>query len=98
MIINLNQSPYFANPNKEYFEKYYRKIISLPSRVLQSREITNLSFFPMMAIKEFTDIYHYNTKIIKGLNNILDKKINENSYILNSINDTIELFEGNFDD
>jgi len=94
MKTNLNQSPYFTDPDKEYFEKHYRKIIALPARVLQSREITNLSFFPLMAIKEFSDIYHYNTKIIRGISNQVDKKINENSLILNTVNTTVELFEG----
>jgi len=97
MIKDISNAPYFANPNKEYNEKHYKNLIALPARVLQNKEITNLSFFPLLHFKEFTDQFYYNSKILNGMNNFFDKKLNIGSVLLNSLtgsNTVVDLSDG----
>ncbi len=68
IILNLREAPYYADPRTEYYDKKYRKMIALPNRVLQAKEVTNLSYFPLYSLKDFSDIFYHNTQILDGMN------------------------------
>lgn len=82
--MDLTQFPYYADPYKEYYDKKYKKLIGIPGRVLQAREVTDLSFFPYYALKDVSDIFYYNSQIMNGLKS---NEIDKISHLLNSLGD-----------
>lgn len=90
IILKLREPPYYADPKKEFYDKKYKKMIALPGRVLQSKEITNLSYFPLYSLKDFGDIFYYNSQILDG---IINNEVFKIEHLTESLGDMDSLTE-----
>ena len=86
----LKIKPYYDTSEYEYYEKGYKKLLGIPGRVLQGREITALSSFPLFILKDLLDTEFRNLQVIQKINyNFINKIISENQTLISFDNPII---------
>ena len=72
--IDISKPPYNLDINQDII-KGYTKILALPTRVLQAKEITALSLYPLENMKKIFDFFLEDSSILNGLKNLEKEKL-----------------------
>lgn len=91
-MIDIDKDPYNSPFDKEY-NKGYRKILSLPGRVLQAKEITSLSLTPLKILEDFLNTVYNDGEVIYGINLSEQNKITKDVISLVGIDNIIEIVD-----
>lgn len=80
----IKEKPYWDTSEYEYYTKGYRKLLGIPGRVLQGREVSSLSVYPLYMLKDLLSIHYKDLDIIEKISNLsLPKITSENISIIN---------------
>lgn len=80
----IKEKPYWDTSEYEYYTKGYRKLLGIPGRVLQGREVSSLSVYPLYMLKDLLSIHYKDLDIIEKISNLsLPKITSENVSIIN---------------
>lgn len=95
MSINekIKELPYNSTADVEYYTKGYKGIVGVPGRVVQARELTALSLYPIYALRDITDNL-FAEGILSGMEESDEAKIENGSVVgitTESITDLSEL-------
>lgn len=71
----IKEKPYWDTSELEYYERGYRKLLGIPGRVLQGREVTSLSSYPLFVLKELLSIHYKELDIVEKITNTSLPKI-----------------------
>lgn len=77
---SLRGEPYYFSADKEYYEKGYRAVVGVPGRVLQARELTSLSMYPIYAMNDVT-AEMFKEGVIQGFSSSEDSKLTTSAII-----------------
>lgn len=74
----LRNNPYNFTADTEYYDKGYRALVGVPGRVLQAKELTSLSMYPIYALNDCASEV-FSEGIIQGFDISNDAKISNGS-------------------
>jgi hypothetical protein len=79
---------------EQYYIKGYKGIIPIPSRILQSQELTALFQMPLMMLKDFSDLFLKEKERLQGFDSyyttsFLDSTLSINNF--NSFDEAVEI-------
>lgn len=60
--------PYWDTSEYEYYDKGYKKLLGSPGRVLQGREVTALSSYPLFILKDLLETQFKDLEIVDKIN------------------------------
>jgi hypothetical protein len=90
----LREEPYNNLSDIEYYDRGYRRILGIPGRVLQGKEITSLSSYPLYILKDLTELYYHNMDILDGIKNIsMPKLLYNNDSLIEIDDDDLEIVD-----
>ena len=78
ILESLRGDPWNYVADKEYFKKGYRALVGVPGRVLQARELSALSMYPIYSLNELASEI-FNEGVIDGFDMSDDAKIETGS-------------------
>ena len=76
----IKELPYNSTADVEYYTKGYRGIVGVPGRVVQARELTSLSLYPIYALRDITDNL-FAEGILSGMEESDEAKIENGSVV-----------------
>ena len=76
----IKELPYNSTADVEYYTKGYRGIVGVPGRVVQARELTALSLYPIYALRDITDNL-FAEGILSGMEESDEAKIENGSVV-----------------
>lgn len=94
----LKEKPYWDTSEIEYYEKGYKKLLGSPGRVLQGREVTALSSYPLYILKDLLDTQFKDLELVEKIKYAYLKKIIDNSEVISQFQDVIIINENIVED
>lgn len=100
ILESLRDEPYKITADREYYDKGYRALVGVPGRVVQAKELSALSLYPIFSLDEFaTELF--SEGIVQGFGVSNDSKISNGSVFgiaIDSFNNIADLRLYNIDE